>query len=150
MPPSSMLCRHRLPSFRTTCVGVGVTYVLLAGGLLANGIAETMARYEVPAQTLASPHYMDAILWVYSHMIVLGLVIGLVGLLAESARLKLWFARLIFVAQCYYLVLDLRSSDSVLGNGLYEGPQSLGPAIIGFVVTLLFLHLSFCPEVEPA
>ena len=129
-----------LPGFRGTCFIVAGLYVVLGAAIVAQGAALAMAPYGVPAQTLAS--YADAIHWLYSHTIVLGLIIGLVGALAESERLKLWFSRLILAAQLYFLYLDVRHSDTALGNGLYEGPQSIVPAIIGLFVTLLFLRLS--------
>ncbi len=131
-----------IPGFRGTCFIVGGLYVVLGAAIVAQGAAVAMAPYGVPAETLASPHYADAIHWVYSHTVVLGLIIALVGALAESERLKLWFSRLILGMQLYYLYLDTVHSDTALGNGLYEGPQSIGPSIIGFFVTLLFLRLS--------
>ena len=141
---TSRRCAHFLPGFRATCVTVGVIWVFLAGGLLARGVRASMAGYGVPEATLASPHYHDAIWWVYSHMIVLGLVLVVVGLYAEGARFKQRFARLLLAAGVYYTVLDVRASDSALGTGLYQGAASLAPAVVGVVVTLLFAHVAFC------
>jgi len=104
-----------------------------------------MAEFSVPEAILEARHYRDAILWVYSHMIVLGLMIGVIGRFAESPKLKLWTARLFLLAQVYYTYLDVRTSDSALGDGLYQGPSSIIPALIGGVITILFLHLSLCP-----
>lgn len=132
-----------LPGFKTSCLIVCVLYVLLAGSLFAGGLMESMARYQVPAATLASPHYYDAIYWVYTHMIVIGLILGVVGWFAESPQLKLWLSRLLFVVHVYYTYLDFRSSDSALGNGLYQGEASVMPALVCLFVTLLFLRLSF-------
>lgn len=125
-------------------MAVCVLYTLLAGGLLARGIRPSMAEFAVPEVVLDSPHYHDAILWVYSHMIVIGLIVGVVGLRAESVRLQRPLARLLFAAHVYYTYLDFRSSDSALGNGLYQGPGSIVPALIGLVVTVLFARLSVC------
>lgn len=38
-----------------------------------------MAEFEVPAAQLTSPHYQDAIFWVYLHMLVIGAIVGLMG-----------------------------------------------------------------------
>jgi hypothetical protein len=139
-------CRHRLPGFRRACLVISGAYVLLGASILVRGGAASMADYGVPAATIASPHYADAIWWVYVHMIVLGLVIGVVGLFAEGARLRLWFARVLLAAHAYYLFLDTRSSDSALGNGLYQGPGSVTPAVIVLCMLLLLVHPSTCAE----
>jgi hypothetical protein len=139
-----MPCAHHLPRFRVSCVVVGVLYVLLGASVLVRGGAASLAEFGVPADTLASPHYADAIWWVYTHMIVIGLMIVVVGWFAQGVKLKRSFARLMFTAQVYYLILDVRASDSPLGSGLYEGPASLVPAVIGALVMLVFAHLSVC------
>ncbi|GAB2785964.1 hypothetical protein GCM10027275_32990 [Rhabdobacter roseus] len=135
--------RRFLPGFRACCLTVGTLYVFLAGSLFAQGLMESMGTFKVPEATLASPHYYDAIAWVYTHMIVLGLLIGCVGYYAESLRQKRAFSRLLFVVHGYYTYLDFRTSDSALGNGLYQGPGSVFPALISLVFTLVFLYLSF-------
>jgi len=141
-----MACKHHLPGFRTSCLVVAVLYVLLGASVLVRGGAASMAEFGVPAATLASPHYADAILWVYLHMIVLGLVIGVVGRYGQGAALQRGFSRLMLAAHVVYLFLDVRGSDTVLGTGLYQGPTSIVPALIGACVLLLFAHLSFCAE----
>lgn len=130
-----------LPGFKATYATTGGLFVFLAASLLFQGIPEFMAEFNVPQETLASPHYLDAMLWTYSHMIILGLTIGLMGFLAEGAKLKVWMSRLLLVANAYYMILDFRTSDSYLGNGLYEGEASLMPAVIALGITLLFLQL---------
>jgi hypothetical protein len=139
-----MSCKHHMPGFRSACLITGVTYVLLGASVLARGGAASLAEFGVPAVTLTSPHYADAIWWVYVHMIVLGLVLGVVGRFAEGERFQRWFARLMLAAHAYYLFMDVRTSDTALGNGLYQGPMSIVPALIGLCVLLLFVHPSLC------
>ena len=139
-------CKHRLPGFRPVCLVAGVAYVLLGGSILVRGGAASLAEFGVPAATLASPHYADAIWWVYVHMIVIGLIMLVVGAFGEGARLRRGFSRLMLAAHAYYLFLDVRSSDTALGNGLYQGPASIAPAIIVLVVLLLFVHPSLCRD----
>lgn len=141
-----MLCKHHLPGFRATCLAVCVIYVLAGGSILARGVVASLEAFAVPREILISPHYGDAIWWVYSHTIVLGLVTGVVGQWGMSAGLRRWFPRLMLVAQSYYLFLDVRASDSPLGTGLYQGPLSLVPAMMGVVVLLAFAHLCVCGD----
>lgn len=135
-----------LPGFRNTCLIVSVLDVLLAAGVLLRGIRPSMAQFGVPQAVLDSPHYTDAIFWVYSHMLVIGLIIGVLGWYAESPALRQAMARLLLAAHLFYTVLDFRASDSLLGNGLYQGPASLIPAFISLFMTVLFAHLSFCKQ----
>jgi len=144
------ICRHRLPGFRATCLGIGAVFVFLAASELLRGVPASLDGFGVPTAVLASPHYQDAMVWVFTHMLVLGLVIGVVGHFAESARTRQAFARLMVVAIAIFLVLDCRSSDSPLGNGLYAGARSLVPPVIDLIVLLLFAHLSFCQTASVA
>lgn len=137
-------CRHFLPGFRASCLTVCVLYAALAGGLLLRGVAPSMAEFAVPPAVLASPHYHDAIVWVYTHQIVLGLVIGAIGLTVTDPGARRGVARLLCAVHILYTWLDLRSSDSALGDGLYKGPGSLIPVLVCLLVTVLFAHLSVC------
>jgi hypothetical protein len=137
-------CRHFLPGFRPTCLAVGGLFVLLAGSELARGVPASLDGFGVPAQVLGSAHYQDAMVWVFTHMLVLGLVIGVVGHFAESARTRRAFARVVLASIAVFTVLDLRSADWALGSGLYAGARSLVPPVIDGVVLVLFAHLSWC------
>ena len=144
-----MALRPRIPGFRGTCIAVGVTYVLLGGSILARGVPASLAPFGVPPDILASPHYVDAIWWVYTHMVVLGGVMLVLGRFAEGAALKLWMARMLFVAHVYYTWLDIRASDSAWGTGLYQGPASVAPAVIAGLSMLAFMRLSFSRWADP-
>jgi len=105
-----------------------------------------MADYGVPEPTLGSPHYVDAINWVYLHTLVLGVVVGLVGWFAREPDLKLWFSRAILAAHVVYATLDFGHSS--LGNGLYEGAASIIPGIMALSFALLFVGPSIRREQE--
>lgn len=130
-----------LPGFRVSCLTVGGVYVFLAGGILARGVGVAMADYAVPASTLASPHYVDAMTWVFLHMTVIGLIIATVGWFAEGVRFQRAFARFLLGAQLMYLTLDVRAADWPLGTGLYKGTGSLGPVLVGGLALVLWLRL---------
>jgi hypothetical protein len=132
-------------SFRTSCLVVCVLYALLAGSILVRGAEASMAPFGVPSAVLASAHYQDAIFWVYSHQLVLGLLIGALGFVVVDPRAQLVLSRVLFAAHVYYAFLDFRSSDSPLGNALYQGPASLAPAIVCVVVGVLFAWHSIRP-----
>ena len=118
--------------------------MVLGGQILLRGVPASMAEFAVPEETLKSPHYQDAIFWVYLHMVVIGLLTVVVGATATEDRLKRWYARALFAAHIVYTYLDARASDSFLGTGLYRGPGSVVPAIISLLVTILFAHVAFC------
>jgi len=129
----------RTPSYRTACLVTGGLYLIIGLGILGQGAANAMAQYGVPESTRALPHYADAIKWVYVHAAVLGAIVLVVGWWGREPALQRAFARVLLAAQTVYLALDLRSADWALGTGLYEGRQSLGPAMVGAVVWLLFV-----------
>jgi hypothetical protein len=131
-----------LPGFRATCLTLATLFVLLAGSILARGPMVAMADYAVPAQTLASPHYADAMFWVFLHMTVIGLILGVVGWFGEGVRFQRAFSRLMLAAQCVYTFLDVRSADWSLGNALYKGPGSLGPVVVGSLAIVLWARLN--------
>jgi hypothetical protein len=133
--------------FRTACYIVGGLQLLIGLGILAQGAANAMAPYGVPEATRALPHYRDAIAWVYVHTCVLGALMVVVGRYAEAPALKRAFARAVFGALLVYCALDFRSSEPV-GIGLYEGPQSIVPALICVVMLALFAGPAFRGDPE--
>lgn len=128
--------------FRKTFVTIGILQVLMAGSMFAQGMIPSMSQFGIPSETLNSPHYLDAISWVYLHMMVMGFMVIVTGLFAKDQLLKKWISRTLFLACCVYTFLDFRASDSVLGKALYQGPGSLVPAITSLIFTLAFLNLS--------
>ncbi len=103
-----------------------------------------MAEYGVPEATLSSPHYVDAINWVYIHALVLGVLVGVVGWFAREPALKLWFARCAAVANGVFAALDFGHSS--LGSGLYQGDASIIPGVMALTFMLLFVGPSLRRE----
>lgn len=137
----------RLPGFRASCLVLGSLYVLLAGSILLRGPMTAMADYNVPAATLASPHYADAMFWVFLHMTVIGLILATVGWFADELRLQRAFSRLLLLATLVYTGLDLHTADWSLGTALYQGRQSLGPVIVDVFALALWLRLNLVKPV---
>jgi hypothetical protein len=131
-----------LPNFRTTFLIVGFTFILVPVMLLTKGLMHSMAEFKVPETILNSPHYFDALLWVYVHMMAIGLLIFAIGYSVSDINKQKWIAILLFLVTAFYTYLDFRSADWILGNALYKGESSIGPAIISSFVNLLFLQLA--------
>jgi len=111
--------------------------------MLARGIPTAMAQYAVPDALLGSIHYVDAMTWVFLHMMFIGLITIVVGATSRDGRQQRVFARLMLVAVTVYGYLDIRAADWPLGTGLYKGPGSLGPVVVGVVAWLLWGRLAF-------
>ncbi len=127
--------------FKLGCSVVGITYVVIAAGILSQGVISFMAQCGLPESTLQSPYYADAIFFHFFDMMVIGVLITLAGQV-ESLTFQRVFSSTMLVIQSVYLYLDLQTSDTPFGNSLYKGPNSVAPAVIGFVFTLLFLLLT--------
>ncbi len=136
------MMKSLLPDFKITFLIVGYTFVLLPISLFAKGLMTSMAEFKVPEIILDSAHYYDAILWVYVHMSVIGLLIIIIGYAVNDINKQKWIALLLFVVTAFYVYLDFRSADWVLGNALYKGESSIIPAVIGLLVNLLFFQLA--------
>jgi hypothetical protein len=131
-----------LPNFKRTFLIVGYTFMLLPISLFTKGLMASMAEFKVPEIILDSAHYYDAMLWVYVHMMVLGLLIVIIGYSVHDFNKQKWIAALLFLVTGFYVYLDFRSADWVLGNALYKGESSLIPGFIGLVINLLFFQLA--------
>ncbi|MEM8488509.1 MAG: hypothetical protein AAF564_23380 [Bacteroidota bacterium] len=141
--------KRLLPTFRTTYLLIGGLYILLSANILLRGVSASMEPFGVPAALLDSPYYENAIWWVYTHMLVLGMVMCVIGQFAENMALKLWISRALLVAHLYYTYLDFQASDSVVGTALYKGPASVIPAIIALIATIFLARFAFSID-EPA
>jgi hypothetical protein len=75
-------------------------------------------------------------------MMVIGCLIIFLGFSVEDRQKQRIISFILFLITAVYVYLDFRSSDSLLGNGLYKGEASLIPGFIGLLVNLLFLQLS--------
>ncbi|GAB3179212.1 hypothetical protein [Telluribacter humicola] len=137
-----------LPGFKATCLTVGILDMFLASTMLIGGVMEKMAEFKVPAPLLASPHYHDAMFWVFLHMFMIGVLITMIGILAENPVKQLWVARVLVLMHCVYFTLDIRTSDNYFGSALYQGPSSVAPVFIDLLYILLFLRLSFTTSVK--
>lgn len=127
--------------FQWGCSVVGISYVLIAAGILGQGVTAYMAQFGLPQSTLESPHYADAIFFHFLDMLVIGILITIAGSV-ESLTFQRVFSSAMLVIQAVYLFLDVRTSDTPFGNALYKGPNSVAPVVIGVVFTLIFLVLT--------
>jgi len=131
-----------LPGYRRILGGVGVLYVLLGSSMVARGAAAAMQPFGVPEAVLGSPHFADFFHWVFVHMTVLGVLFVLLARFVTEARAQRSVARVLLLLELHYTYLDLRTSDSPFGNGLYQGGGSLVPPLIDLIVVLCFAYLA--------
>lgn len=131
-----------LRGFRLICTIVAVTYVLLGGSMVFRGARAAMTPFGVPEHVLSSPHFADFFHFLFVHMMVLGILIGMLGRYVVDGRAQRIAARVLCLIQLHYTYLDVRTSDSAFGNGLYQGSGSLGPVVIDLMVVACFAYLS--------
>jgi hypothetical protein len=129
---------HRLPGFRGACTAVAVVYVLLGASMKLQGATGAMSQFRVPPEVLAAPHFIDFFQFTFLHQMVIGLLIGLMGWTVTEGKAQRRVAQALWAVQLVYVYVDLRTSDSPFGNGLYQGPGSLVPPVMGLVVAALF------------
>jgi hypothetical protein len=129
-----------LPGFRRLCTVVSVLYLLLAGSMLARGARVVMKPLGVPESVLSSAHFADFFHWLFVHMAVIGILIGMLGRFVEEGRHQRTVARVLCLLEAHYTYLDVSTSDSRFGNALYRGPGSLVPPMIDLVVLVAFAY----------
>lgn len=138
-----------LPGFKSTCIMVGCLNILMASTMLIQGIPAAMEKFQIPENILISAHYIDAMFWVFLHMAMIGILIIIIGLLAENSRKQILAARILVLMHCVYLYLDIQTSDNPFGNALYHGSESLVPIFVDIFYILLFFRLSFSARHKP-
>ncbi|MBI1768934.1 MAG: hypothetical protein HY015_09705 [Bacteroidetes bacterium] len=129
--------------FKTVFITIGALQVTLSGLMFTKGIVPSMSQFGIPDEVLHSPHYYDAMLYVFYHQFVNGCVLLIVGRFAVDLSLRLWLTRILSVLYCIYTYFDFRASDSVFGNGLYKGSASVIPPLFTLFFTILILQLNF-------
>src|SRR5262245_61644270 len=100
--------KSHLPGFRRVCTIVGALYLVLGGSMVLRGPQQVMQPFGVPELVLSSPHFMDFFHWVFVHMMVLGVLIGMLGRFVVDGVSQQWVARVLCVVELHYLYLDLR------------------------------------------
>lgn len=128
---------------------MGSLHALIGSSIVLRGIPASMEPFGIPRVLFESPHYIDAMEWVYVHQALLGLLLVVVGWFGRSPDLKLWFARAVLFAHVVYGYRDFRASDSAVGTGLYEGSSSLAPAFMVVFLALFFIGPSLRREEDP-
>src|SRR5258708_1053840 len=136
--------------FKTTFMVIGSLQVVLSSMIFLQGIVPAMSQFGIPNEVLQSPHYHDAMLYVFYHQFVNGCVLFLVGLFANNLPLQIWLTRVLSVLYCIYTYFDFRASDSVFGNGLYKGSASIIPPLFTLFFTILILQLNFRKQNQPS
>ncbi len=135
--------------FQWTFRAIGATEIFLSGMSLAEGPTKMMSQFGIPESVIQSPHYADAMFWVLLHMGFIGTITFSIGMLVRDENAQRWFARIYLLFHLNYAFLDIRASDNPLGTGLYQGPASVVPAVLGCIFCCALAHLairSFLPS----
>lgn len=136
------MCMKKLKfTYKSTLISIGSLFILLSLSLFTKGLMKSMKQFQVPENIINSPHYYDAILWVYIHMMVIGVLIILLGFSVSLKSHQKWISFLLLILTSIYTYLDFRTSDSFLGNSLYKGDESSIPGFISLTTNLAFLLL---------
>ena len=136
------MCMKKLKfNYKSTLISTGILFILLSLSLFTKGLMKSMKQFQVPENLLNSPHYYDSILWVYIHMIVIGILIILLGILVSLKSQQKWVSLLLLILTSIYTFLDFRTSDSFIGNSLYKGAESTIPGFISLTINFAFLLL---------
>jgi len=126
-----------IPGYRTVCTVLGVLYVLMASSALVRG-PEALVDFGVTAETVADPVLRDFFSFLYQLMAFVGVVMVAVGWTVRARRDQVVIAVLFCVANVLSAVRDLSTSDSALGNRLYEGDATLFFVAVGLAYATVF------------
>jgi hypothetical protein len=130
-----------LRGFRAVCTAVAVLYVFLGASMKLRGPRGALAQFGVPPEVLDARHFADFFQFLFLHMMVIGLLVGLLGWAVTEPARQRTVARLLCGLEIVYAWFDFRTSDSMLGNGLYQGPASLVPPVLDLLVAAAFAAL---------
>jgi hypothetical protein len=130
--------RHALPGYRLVCTLVGVLYGVLGASMKLRGPRAAMAGFGVPPEVLDAPHFADFFQFLFLHMMVIGLLVGVLGWQVMGAARQRAVARVLGALELGYACFDLRTADWVLGSRLYTGPGSLVPPMLDLALALAF------------
>ncbi len=127
--------------FKPILTTVGVVYVLLASWILVRGVG-VMRDFEVPESVVASGAFGDFFSFFYQLMAFVGVLTIVLGWVTRDRRSQVLVARVFCVANLLWMLRDLSTSDSSLGNHLYRGQATLMPVFIDLTLTVTFGVLS--------
>ena len=138
MSPSPPVIR----GFRTTFVVIGVIYVMMASSALVQGV-EFLREFGVSPELMAQPVLQDFFSFFYELMAVIGVLIVVLGLVAKERRTQGIAALALCLANVWFGIRDLSTSDSQWGNQLYQGDKTLVFVVIDAVLVLIFGYFAW-------
>jgi Na+/glutamate symporter len=133
--------RLELRGFKAVFTGVGATYVVLAGSMLARGAA-VLRDFGVPEGVVSSAVMADFFLFFYQLMAAVGVMMVLFGQVTRGRSSQLLVARAFFALMALATLRDLSTSDSRFGTRLYRGEATLAFVYIDLAFAAAFAWLS--------
>lgn len=123
--------------FKTTFTVVGVIYTLMAGSYLVQG-PDVLLEFGVAKELVAEPVLQDFFSFFYQLMAYVGVLTVVCGHVARERRTQMIAAGTFCLANVLFMLRDLSTSDSSMGNSLYEGEKTLVFVAISLTLALIF------------
>jgi len=123
--------------FKTTFTVVGVIYALMASTYLVQG-PEVLLEFGVDEELVAEPILRDFFSFFYQLMAFIGVLTVVCGHVARERRTQMIAAGAFTIANVFFMLRDLSTSDSSMGNSLYEGDKTLVFVAINLTLVLIF------------
>lgn len=126
--------------FKTTFTVIGAVYALMAISWVVQG-PKVLLEFGVSEALVAEPVLRDFFSFFYQLMAFVGVLTIVCGHVARERSTQIIAAAAFCLANVFFTVRDLSTSDSALGNSLYEGEKTL--VFVAVNVTLALIFFSF-------
>ena len=123
--------------FKTTFTVVGAIYALMACTYLVQGPV-VLLEFGVSEQLIAEPVLRDFFYFFYQLMAYIGVLTIVVGHVARERATQMFAAGAFCLANVFFMLRDLSTSDSSMGNSLYKGEKTLVFVAISLILVLIF------------
>lgn len=123
--------------FQTTFTVVGAIYTLMACSYLVQG-PTVLLEFDVSEQLVAEPVLRDFFYFFYQLMAYIGVLTIVVGHVARERTTQMFAAGAFTLANLFFMLRDLSTSDSSMGNSLYKGDKTLVFVAISLILVLIF------------
>lgn len=129
-------------SFRIVLTVTGSLYFLMASSMLVRG-AEVLGDFAVSPELFGHPVLQDFFSYFYQFMAFVGVLKILLGHVARERSTQFLVALVLFASSVLTALRDLSTSDSALGNRLYEGDATLVFVAISVAYALAYAALAW-------
>lgn len=133
----SVLEQPPLRGFKTTFTVVGAVYALMAGSWVVTG-PRVLLEFGVSESLVAEPVLVDFFDFFYQLMAYVGVLTIVCGHIARERKTQTFAAAVFCAANFLFMLRDMSTSDSAMGNSLYEGDKTLVFVFVDLTLVLIF------------